>query len=176
MDRTPKIRYIPQCPRNIGIVDQYMWPQKDTNKYMCYNGISHPIYDCQGMINFTLPLEMYPPDGDVHPQIKLINRMQLNYRQPYIFREPLQEGYDNMSDGMYTEGAFAAMSKRMPTRANGRPIWSESNSPERSRPEFVEQNGYLNGYPLPSPNGETQSTIGRMRAQGQDYEKQGCFY
>ena len=59
-----------------------MWPEKDTNKYMCYNGISHPIYSCNGNINYTLPLEMYPPVDDVHPQIKMVRRMHLNQRGP----------------------------------------------------------------------------------------------
>lgn len=80
MDRNLHKKYTPQCPRNIAVVDQYMWPNKDTNKYKCYNGISHPIYDCKGWINYSLPLEMYPPVHRIHPQIHMTRRMHLNYR------------------------------------------------------------------------------------------------
>ena len=90
MDRTYFIKHIPQCPRQSAIVDQYMWEEKDTNKYRCYNGISHPIYDCKGMVNFSLPLEYYPPVNEVHPQIKMVKRPHFNYRQPsrVIYRSP----------------------------------------------------------------------------------------
>jgi hypothetical protein len=71
MDRswvTP--RYIPTCPSQIAVVDQYMWPTKDTANHICNNGISHPIYNCKGDIHFSLPLEMYPKVGKLHPQIQ----------------------------------------------------------------------------------------------------------
>jgi len=81
MDRhNYKIKYVPQCPRHIGLVDQYMWKQKDTTAYKCYNGISHPIYDCKGWVNYTLPLEMYPPVNEIHPQIPMTGRLHMNYR------------------------------------------------------------------------------------------------
>ena len=80
MDRNLHKKYIPTCPRNISIVDQYMWPQKDTNKYMCHNGISHPIYDCKGDVNFTLPLHMYPSTNRIHRQIEMVRRPHLQYR------------------------------------------------------------------------------------------------
>jgi hypothetical protein len=82
MDRHLHVPYFPQCPRTQPLSSQYMWPEKDTNQYMCYNGISHPIYSCNGNINYTLPLEMYPPVDDVHPQIKMVRRMHLNHRGP----------------------------------------------------------------------------------------------
>jgi len=81
MDRHLHKKYIPQCPRQPNIPDQYMWNQKDTNKYMCFNGISHPIYDCGGNINYGLPLEMYPPVNEIHPQIGMVRHMHLNLRQ-----------------------------------------------------------------------------------------------
>jgi hypothetical protein len=78
------LRYIPTCPRNIAVVDQYMWPEKDTNKYMCQNGISHPIYDCKGMVSYSLPLEFYPPSDRIHPQIEMTRRMHMPWRtSPY---------------------------------------------------------------------------------------------
>jgi len=80
MEKNLHKKYIPTCPRNIGIVDQYSWANKDTNDYMCNNGISHPIYDCNGDIQFSLPLEMYPPVNRIHPQIKMVKRSHLNWR------------------------------------------------------------------------------------------------
>lgn len=74
------VRYQPQCPRQIAVVDQYMWKEKDTEQYQCFNGISHPIYDCKGWINYSLPLEQYPPVGQIHPQIEMTRRMHMNYR------------------------------------------------------------------------------------------------
>jgi len=82
MDRHLHQKYYPQSARHHALVDQYMFKTKDSNKYMAYNGISHPIYSCNGNINFTLPLEMYPPVDDVHPQIKMARRMHLNQRGP----------------------------------------------------------------------------------------------
>ena len=81
MDRNMHPRYVPQCPRQAAIVDQYMWKQKDTNKYKCYNGISHPIYDCTGQVNYSLPLDQYPPANGIHPQIAMTRRMHLNLRE-----------------------------------------------------------------------------------------------
>ena len=95
MDRTSHAKYYPEAPRHIALVDQYMWPVKDTNKYMAFNGISHPIYSCTGNINYTLPLEMYPPVNDVHPQIKMIRRMHLNQRgpNPVRYTPPTRQDY-----------------------------------------------------------------------------------
>ena len=84
MDRTRHRKYFPECPRNIALVNQYMWKNKDSNKYHCHNGISHPIYDCSGNVNFSLPLNMYPPVNQVHPQILRSNRLHLNNRNLYM--------------------------------------------------------------------------------------------
>lgn len=81
MDRHLHTKYVPSCPRNIPLVDQYMWDTKDTNTYLCRNGVSHPIYDCKGWINFSLPLEMYPRIGEVHPQIAMTNNLHLHQRK-----------------------------------------------------------------------------------------------
>ena len=69
MSRNHSKKHIPFCPRNIPLVDQYMWPVKDTNVYGCINGISTPIYNCDGTINRHLPLENYPLVGSVHREI-----------------------------------------------------------------------------------------------------------
>ena len=92
MDRHLHKKYVPTCIRHAGLPDQYMWPQKDTTSYMCHNGISHPIYDCKGWINYTLPLEMYPPVGEVHPQIAMVRRPHLQYRpSEYLVSNPAED-------------------------------------------------------------------------------------
>lgn len=97
MDRNLHPKYKPECPRHASLVDQYMWKEKDTNKYMCYNGISHPIYDCKGEISYSLPLEMYPPVNRVHPQIDMVRRMHFNYRgSPDKY---YREGYSHQPTG-----------------------------------------------------------------------------
>ena len=71
MDRNLHRKYVPECPANVGLPDQYMWEIKDTNKYPCRNGVSHPIYDCKGSIHYSLPLHMYPAVSKVHTQISM---------------------------------------------------------------------------------------------------------
>lgn len=98
-------KYVPTCPKTIPVVDQYMWKDRDTNQYNCNNGVSHAIYDCQGNVSYTLPLDMYPPGGDIHPQIPLSNRMHFNYRMSPdivtevrdVLREGNVEGYEGGS-------------------------------------------------------------------------------
>ena len=102
MDRHLHKKYQPQCPRNAAIVDQYSWGDKDTTKYKCYNGISHPIYDCKGWVNYSLPLEMYPPVNEVHPQIAMVKREHMNYREsPYVqYRESYGRPYVHLQTDM----------------------------------------------------------------------------
>jgi hypothetical protein len=70
MDRNLHPKWVPRCPRRVPLVDQYSWPQKDTNYYRCVdNGKAHPIYDCQGNISFSLPLDQYPPTNGFHPDV-----------------------------------------------------------------------------------------------------------
>lgn len=80
MDRHLHLKHQPSCPRNVALVNQYMWDNKDTNKYNCNNGVSHPIYDCKGWIHYSLPLEMYPPVNQIHEQIGMTRRTHLNWR------------------------------------------------------------------------------------------------
>ena len=104
MDRDVTPSYFPKCPRSIALVDQYLWPEKDTTAYKCYNGISHPIYGCDGKVNFSLPLEKYPVQGHVHEQIAQVKRPHLNYRQdprvtyllpPMQYRKDLIQHYNS---------------------------------------------------------------------------------
>lgn len=84
-----------------------MWPQKDSNQYMCFNGISHPIYDCKGWINYSLPLDMYPKINEIHPQIAMTSRLLLNDRSNAARRryedraKGYVQSYDKFSNGMY---------------------------------------------------------------------------
>ena len=80
MDKNLHKKYIPQCPRHYAVVDQYMWPEKDTMGITCFNGISHPIYDANGWINYSLPLASYPPVNQIHPEIAMVHRNHLNSR------------------------------------------------------------------------------------------------
>ena len=109
MDRHQHKKYVPECPRHAAIVDQYMWEEKDTTKYMCYNGISHPIYDCKGYVNFSLPLEEYPVVDQIHPQIQMTRRMHMNLREdPRLDVPPTRENFvhedlrENRVEGLYS--------------------------------------------------------------------------
>jgi len=76
MDKNLNPPFVPVCPRNIAIVDQYQYDyeDKDYNRYQCMNGISDPIYSCNGQVAFSLPLENWPPGDDLHPQVHLMSR------------------------------------------------------------------------------------------------------
>ena len=71
MDRHLHKKHIPCRPPNVGLVDQFMWNLKDTNSYPARNGVSAPIYDCQGLIHYSLPLHMYPKVSQIHPEIAM---------------------------------------------------------------------------------------------------------
>ena len=129
MDRSRHPKYVPNCPRHAAQVDQYMWPQKDTNKYMCFNGISHPIYDCKGWVSYSLPLEEYPPADGIHPQIAMTGRLHLNDRDER-FRS--NYGSDERMEGFYM--------------------------PRDRFPVIGVQSDRVPGYPLPSPHGDTKSS------------------
>src|SRR5437868_8525060 len=75
-------RHIPFCETRIALVDQYMFPEKDTADRLCNNGISHPIYACNGMVSRTLPLDMYPEVNEVHPQIRESSHPHFMIRDP----------------------------------------------------------------------------------------------
>nr|QBK87031.1 MAG: hypothetical protein LCMAC103_03750 [Marseillevirus LCMAC103] len=75
MDRHVHPKFVPHCPVNVAFVDQYQYntPDKDHNVYLCENGLSTPVYSCDGNIHQTLPLERYPRAGTVHNDIRLGN-------------------------------------------------------------------------------------------------------
>lgn len=70
MDRTSHKRYVPYCSTRIHPVDQYMFNEIDTKERVCQNGISHPIYSCNGELSRFLPLDMWPRVNEIHPQIR----------------------------------------------------------------------------------------------------------
>ena len=120
MDRHQHKKYVPQCPRHAAIVDQYMWEEKDTTKYMCYNGISHPIYDCKGYVSFSLPLEEYPVVDQIHPQIQMTRRMHMNFREDPRHR-PTRENFihkdlrENRVEGLYIPKSKVLAVNKLPT-------------------------------------------------------------
>lgn len=75
-------RHIPMCVTRPALVDQYMWPEKDSSDRVCENGVSHPIYACNGHISRTLPLDMYPMVNEVHPQIRQSSQPHFGARDP----------------------------------------------------------------------------------------------
>lgn len=79
MDRTRAMKYVPPCSNKPALPDQYMRAVKDTNDYPCVNGVAGPIYDCNGNINYTLPLDRYPNWYQIHPEIRLAQKRMLPY-------------------------------------------------------------------------------------------------
>lgn len=75
-------KHLPFCPTRIALVDQYMFPEKDTTERLCENGVSHPIYACNGDVSRTLPLHMYPEVNEVHPQIRMSSQPHFMIRDP----------------------------------------------------------------------------------------------
>ena len=85
-DRDYHRKYYPSCPTNVALVDQYMWSVKDSNQYGCTNGVSAPIYEIDGTIAHQLPLELYPPVNDIHPEVKAqLLQQRLQRRNVYPF-------------------------------------------------------------------------------------------
>lgn len=108
VDRDKHIRYIPFCETRVALVDQYSWPEKDTTERICHNGVSHPIYSCQGWISRTLPLDMYPLENKVHPQIVASSQPHFMARDPVTKRIVEQTQMDRAAkrlEGLYTDGA-----------------------------------------------------------------------
>ena len=78
MDRQSHVKHFPILTPSKPYVDNYL---EGTPKYIGYDpykplnvGLSQPIYDIYGNINFSLPLDMYPPRRDIHRQAILHNR------------------------------------------------------------------------------------------------------
>lgn len=100
-------RHIPFCETRIAIVDQYMFPEKDTTERRCNNGVSHAIYACNGDISRTLPLHMYPKVDEVHPQIRMSSQPHFMIRDPVHAKHIEQNQLDWASgrlEGFYMGG------------------------------------------------------------------------
>jgi hypothetical protein len=164
MDRNLVKPYVPSCPRNIGVVDQYSWEHKDTNDYMCENGISHPIYDCNGWAQFSLPLEMYPPRNEIHPQIKMVKRMHLNWRgdedqlnrmmEQNLTRRNIKDN-DKRLEGFYHDPYLVFESQDLNTRMRD-PAYDSFSGPPRT----VFTSNKVPGSPLPDPYVQQSSCRG----------------
>jgi len=147
MDRQLHPKYFPDCPRHASLVDQYMWPEKDTNNYTCHNGVSHPIYNCKGWINYSLPLEMYPPENNIHPQIEMIRRTHLNTRIPSHRVAIMKEGYEPEGTGMNTTGFLRG----------GRDGTTYGYTGPVPRQGWFLATGMVPGYSLPDQSGDAAS-------------------
>lgn len=78
MDRKSHPKHHPFFTKSKPYVDNYL---KGTPKFIGYDpytplnsGLSQPLYDVYGDINFSLPLDMYPPVKDIHRQVILHHR------------------------------------------------------------------------------------------------------
>lgn len=99
MDRRGYAKYRPPLPHRVALVDQYLWPVKDTNNYTAVNGTAQPIYDCDGSVSYTLPLDKYPNWYQVDPQIRQSQMMLRPYAQGARYFKP-----DAAKCNMYTCG------------------------------------------------------------------------
>ncbi len=84
IERDQYLRHIPYCATRVSLVDQYSWPEKDTTQPVCANGLSHPIYACNGVVSRFLPLDMYPPRDGIHPGIRPSILPRFGAREPSV--------------------------------------------------------------------------------------------
>lgn len=84
VERDRYTRHVPFCETRVAVVDQYLWPEKDTTDRTCFNGTSIPIYTCGGQISRTLPLHMYPKVDRVHPTIAPSFQPHFGSRDPFM--------------------------------------------------------------------------------------------
>jgi hypothetical protein len=107
IERNHYRRHIPFCPSRYSPVDQYMFPEVDTTERLCNNGVSHPIYACNGDISRTLPLDMYPKVNEIHPQIRQSDQPHFMIRDPFHARIIEQDQLDRAAgriEGFYMGG------------------------------------------------------------------------
>jgi len=100
-------RHLPFCETRIALVDQYMFPEKDTTERRCNNGLSNPIYACNGVISRTLPLHMYPEVNQVHPHIRMSSQPHFMSRDPVLSKFIERDQLDRASgrlEGFYMGG------------------------------------------------------------------------
>ncbi len=84
MSRDQSLRMVPFCTTRIAPVDQYSFPEVDTTERTCNNGVSHPIYACNGEISRFLPLHEWPEVNKIHPQIRMGSQPHFMARDPYV--------------------------------------------------------------------------------------------
>ena len=87
MDRRSHPKYIPTFVPALPPADTYL-SGRDENwtAYSLLNtGMSAgSVYDLNGNINYTLPLEQYPPINGYHVQAHLMDRYQKRYTKAFI--------------------------------------------------------------------------------------------
>lgn len=101
-------RHVPFCQTRIHPVDQYSFPEIDTQERTCINGRSHPIYSCNGEVSRFLPLDMYPKPNEIHPQIKLSDQPHFGIRDPFAAKKIELQQMDlaqQRLEGLYVYGA-----------------------------------------------------------------------
>jgi hypothetical protein len=117
MDRDGNLKHIPFCPTRIEKVDAYSWSEPDPLHHDCVNGWYHQIYECNGNINYQLPLDMYPKVNRVSPEISMTGA------DPFIARDPVtarmvartQKDIDTKRlEGLYFYGASYNPYKYLP--------------------------------------------------------------
>jgi hypothetical protein len=134
---------------------------------MCENGISHPIYDCNGWAQFSLPLEMYPRRNQIHPQIKMVKKMHLNWRGDEAQLDRLMEqnlSRSNIPDDKRLEGfynddphfVFETASQYPPLNNFESRRYDSFSGPPRA----VFTTNRVPGYPLPDPYVQKSSCNG----------------
>ena len=108
MSRDQHRRHVPFCESRVAIVDQYMWPEKDTTERLCHNSLSHGIYNCRGELSRTLPLDMYPRVEQVHPQVQNVPvGAHFEARDPGMRRKIAMwqaDAADGRVEGLYAGG------------------------------------------------------------------------
>lgn len=108
MDRNLHKKWIPLDRGRIAPCDQYMFPEMDKTERLAENGVSQPIYACNGNISYTLPLHMYPRGNKIHSQISRsqIPHFPIRDSDTLRFVEEIQRQYlrdvrDRRLEGLY---------------------------------------------------------------------------
>ena len=107
MERNWSRKWIPFCPTRYAQVDQYSFPEKDTTERHSFDGLSHPIYSCNGWVSYTLPLGMWPKVNEVHPQISMSELPHFGARDPQMrmqIESMERDRKEKRLEGMYTLG------------------------------------------------------------------------
>ncbi len=126
MDRSSHQKYVPFCPTRIAPVDQYLFPETDTTERTCHNGVSHPIYSCEGNVSRMLPLTMWPKVHEIHPQIFQSSEPHFAVRDPIMGKIIEMDQLDKARgriEGFYVDGGeydpYRVMEMKRFQRTNG---------------------------------------------------------